>query len=64
MARDVPLGGMDQVDLEIPVTELIHEVLKLHELVPSAADAHEKHRVVALVGNLVGEVAHELAGLD
>ena len=38
--------------------ELVHEVLELHELVPGAADAHQEHGVVALVGDLVGEFDH------
>ena len=63
VAGDVPLGGVDQVDLEVAVAELVHEVLELHELVPGAADAHQEHGVVALVGDLVGERGHLLAGL-
>ena len=63
VAHDVPLGGVDQVDLEVAVAELVHEVLELHELVPGAADAHQEHGVVALVGDLVGERGHLLAGL-
>ena len=54
---------MDKVDLEVAVAELVHEVLELHELVPGAADAHQEHGVVALVGDLVGERGHLLAGL-
>ncbi len=64
VAHGVPLGGVDQVDLEVAVAELVHEVLELHELVPGAADAHQEHGVVALVlGDLVGERGHLLAGL-
>ena len=63
VAHGVPLGGVDQVDLEVAVAELVHEVLELHELVPGAADAHQEHGVVALVGDLVGELDHLLAGL-
>ena len=47
VAHGVPLGGVDQVDLEVAVAELVHEVLELHELVPGAADAHQEHGVVA-----------------
>ena len=64
VAGDVPLGGVDEVDLEVLVAELVHEVLELHELIPGAADAHEEDRVVALVGDLVGHGRHLLAGLD
>ena len=27
VAHDVPLGGVDQVDLEVAVAELVHEVI-------------------------------------
>ncbi len=63
MAHDVPLGGVDQVDLEVAVAELVHEVLELHELVPGAADAHQEDGVVALLVHAVGQGGHPLAGL-
>ena len=63
VAHDVPLGGVDQVDLEIAVAELVHEVLELHELVPGAADAHQEDGVVALLVHAVGQGGHLLAGL-
>ena len=63
VAGDVPLGGVDQVDLEIAVAELVHEVLELHELIPGAAHAHQEDGVIALVGDLVCERGHLLAGL-
>ena len=63
MAHDVPLGGVDQVDLEVAVAELVHEVLELHELVPGAADAHQEDGVVALLVHAVGQRGHPLAGL-
>ena len=63
VAHDVPLGGVDEVDLEVLVAELVHEVLELHELVPGATDAHEEHGVVALLVHAVGQGGHLLAGL-
>ena len=63
MAGDVPLGGVDQVDLQVAVAELVHEVLELHELIPGAAHAHQEDGVIALVGDLVCERGHLLAGL-
>ena len=63
MAHHVPLGGVDEVDLEVLVAKLVHEVLELHELVPGAADAHQEHGVIALVGHAVGHGRHELARL-
>lgn len=63
VAHDVPLGGVDQVDLEVAVAELVHEVLELHELVPGAADAHQEDGVVALLVHAVGQGGHLLAGL-
>ena len=63
VAHDVPLGGVDQVDLEVAVAELVHEVLELHELVPGAADAHQEDGVVALLVHAVGQRGHLLARL-
>ena len=63
VAEYVPLRGVDEMDLEVLVAELIHKVLELHELVPGAADAHQEHGVVALIGDAVGQGGHLLARL-
>ena len=55
---------MNKIHFQVLVAELVHEVLELHELVPGAADAHQEHDVVALVGHAVGDLGHLLACLD
>ena len=63
VARNVPLGSMDEIDLKILVAELVHEVLELHKLVPGATNAHQEDGVVTLVGDLIGHGGHLLARL-